>query len=91
MPYQDMIRKMTKAKEAFPEVTNEEDRDFLTTFAFISMLCFDVYMRKHMIEKMIDQALMGGKTASAQATNKVENGKNLEKSQMDKAKNKAEK
>jgi len=87
----DMIRKMTKAKEAFPEVTNEEDRDFLTTFAFISMLCFDVYMRKHMIEKMIDQALMGGKTASAQATNKVENGKNLEKSQMDKAKNKAEK
>ena len=55
----DMIRKMTKAKESFSEVTNKEDHDFLTMFSFISMLCFDVYMRKHMIEKMIDSALMG--------------------------------
>jgi hypothetical protein len=55
----DMIRKMTKAKDSFAEITNQEDRDFLTTFSFISMLCFDVYMRKHMIEKMIDDALMG--------------------------------
>ena len=56
----DMIRKMLKAKESFPEVTNQEDHDFLTSFSFISMLCFDVYMRKHMIEKMIDDSLMGG-------------------------------
>jgi hypothetical protein len=56
----DMVRKMTKAKESFPEVTDKEDHDFLTTFSFISMLCFDVYMRKHMIEKMIDDSLMGG-------------------------------
>lgn len=56
----DMVRKMTKAKESFSEVTNTEDHDFLTMFSFISMLCFDVYMRKHMIEKMIDSALMGG-------------------------------
>ena len=55
----DMIRKMTKAKESFSDVEGQEDRDFLTTFSFISMLCFDVYMRKHMIEKMIDDALMG--------------------------------
>ncbi len=55
----DMIRKMTKAKESFGAVDNQEDRDFLTTFSFISMLCFDVYMRKHMIEKMIDDSLMG--------------------------------
>jgi len=56
----DMIRKMTKAKESFAEVTDPEDQEFLTTFSFISMLCFDVYMRKHMIEKMIDSSLMGG-------------------------------
>lgn len=55
----DMIRKMMKAKESFSDVKNEEDHDFLTTFSFISMLCFDVYMRKHMIEKMIDDALIG--------------------------------
>jgi len=56
----DMIRKMTKAKESFPEVKDKEDQDFLTTFSFISMLCFDVYMRKHMIEKLLDSSLMGG-------------------------------
>lgn len=56
----DMIRKMTKAKESFPDVSNKEDHDFLTMFSFISMLCFDVYMRKHMIEQMIDNVLMGG-------------------------------
>ena len=55
----DMIRKMSKAKESFPDVTNKEDQDFLTVFSFICMLCFDVYMRKHMIEQMIDQSLMG--------------------------------
>ena len=61
----DMIRKMTKAKESFPEVTNQEDHDFLTMFSFISMLCFDVYMRKHMIEMMIDGALMTSNTAKS--------------------------
>lgn len=55
----DMIRKMTKAKESFPDITNEEDRDFLTVFSYICMLCFDVYIRKHMIEKMIDDSLIG--------------------------------
>ncbi len=55
----DMIRKITKAKASFADVKDTGDRDFLTTFSFISMLCFDVYMRKHMIEKMIDDSLMG--------------------------------
>lgn len=60
----DMIRKMTKAKESFANVTDKEDHDFLTMFSFITMLCFDVYMRKHMIEKIIDQSLMGNKAGS---------------------------
>lgn len=54
----DMIRKMAKAKESFPEVKDKEDHDFLAVFAFICMLCFDVYMRKHMIEQIIDNSLM---------------------------------
>ncbi len=55
----DMIRKMNKAKESFPKIADKEDHDFLTMFSFICMLCFDVYMRKHMIEQMIDHSLMG--------------------------------
>lgn len=55
----DMVRKMTKAKESFKDVKAQEDYDFLTMFSFICMLCFDVYMRKHMIEQIIDHSLMG--------------------------------
>lgn len=54
----DMIRKITKAKESFADIEGEDDRNFLSSFAFISILCFDVYMRKHMIEKIIDQSIM---------------------------------
>lgn len=75
----DMIRKMTKAKESFSEVTDEEDRDFLTTFAFISMLCFDVYMRKHMIEKMIDSSLMSGNNKGTHKTGNQDNIKMQQK------------
>ena len=53
----DMIRKMTKAKESFTSVEDEEDRDFLTMFSFICILSFDVYMRKHIIEQIIDNSL----------------------------------
>lgn len=33
----------------------EEDRDYLQLFSFISELSFDVYLKKQMIEMMIDQ------------------------------------
>ena len=72
----DMIRKMTKAKESFEDITDKEDHDFLTMFSFICMLCFDVYMRKHMIEQLIDQALMGEKKASVKEASKKPEGKN---------------
>lgn len=71
----DMIRKMSKAKEAFPEVTNPEDHEFLTVFSFICILCFDVYMRKHMIEKMIDQSLMSSGLSKKKSEDKPENKK----------------
>lgn len=80
----DMIRKMTKAKEAFSEVTDKEDHDFLTTFSFISMLCFDVYMRKHMIEKMIDDALMGESNRNKVNVSKAEDKKESKKKPEDK-------
>ena len=39
---------------AFSDVPEEEDRDNLKLFAFICSLSFDVYLRKMMIEKIID-------------------------------------
>ena len=50
----DVVRKYNKSKESFSEVEDAKERDFLQAFTFIAMLCFDVYMKKTMIEKIID-------------------------------------
>lgn len=49
----DVTRKYHKAQETFQKAP-EEDRDFLQMFSFICLLSFDVYVKKQMIEKMID-------------------------------------
>ncbi len=83
----DMIRKMTKAKESFADITDQEDHDFLTTFSFISMLCFDVYTRKHMIEKMIDNSLMGVSSKVKNTDKNQKSGSKPEKKQPAKQEN----
>lgn len=55
----DIIRKFNKAKHTFPDAANEEDAEFLQTFAFICMLGFDVYVKTHIIEKLIDKSVSG--------------------------------
>ena len=43
-----------KAGEAFDQLPDGEDRDILQKFAFICNLSFDVYLKKMMIERIID-------------------------------------
>lgn len=50
----DVVRKYYKSKESFEDVEDQKEKDFLQAFTFIAMLCFDVYMKKMMIEKIID-------------------------------------
>ncbi len=64
----DMIRKMTKAKGSFEFVENKDDHDFLTMFSFICILSFDVYMRKHVIEQIIDNSLKADKEQNNKET-----------------------
>ena len=49
----DIMEKFRKSEQTFQDAP-QEDRDFLQTFAFICMLSFDVYVKKLLIEKMID-------------------------------------
>lgn len=51
---EDLIAKYQTAGETF-EGVDEKDRDFLKLFSFICMLSFDVYVKKQVIEKLIDQ------------------------------------
>ncbi|MFW5631432.1 MAG: DUF1836 domain-containing protein [Acetivibrio ethanolgignens] len=55
----DIIRKFKKSEEVFTEEEKEEDREFLQMFSFICMLSFDVYMKKMIIERLIDRILSG--------------------------------
>ena len=41
------------SSETFSE-ENEQDREFLQLFSFICTLSFDVYVKKQIIEKLID-------------------------------------
>ncbi|NCB93581.1 MAG: DUF1836 domain-containing protein [Clostridia bacterium] len=51
---QDITDSYNTSKDTFQDAP-EEDRDFLTTFSFICMLSFDVYIKKQIIENLIDQ------------------------------------
>lgn len=49
----DVTRKFNKSQESFADA-EETDREFLQKFAFICMLSFDVYVKKQVIEQLID-------------------------------------
>ncbi len=50
----DVTKKFNKARSSFSNA-NEKEQDFLQKFAFICMLSFDVYVKKQVIENLIDQ------------------------------------
>lgn len=50
----EIVRSYQIADTTFSDVP-ENEREFLNQFAFIGMLAFDVYIKKQIIEKMIDQ------------------------------------
>ena len=49
----DVIAKYNATQNAFSDAP-EEDQEFLKLFSFICLLSFDVYMKKTIIEQMID-------------------------------------
>lgn len=59
----DVTEKYRLAEKSFAEAP-EEDRDFLQKFAFISLLSFDAYVKKLMIEKLVDELASAGKQPS---------------------------
>jgi hypothetical protein len=52
----EFAKKYQIAKNTFTEYP-EEDQERLQTFSFICLLSFDIYIKKQMIEKMIDDVL----------------------------------
>ena len=51
----DIMKRYLKAEETFKDFDlSEEDKDYLQFFSFICMLSFDVYVKKQIIENLID-------------------------------------
>lgn len=57
----DVTDKFAKSQTTFPHAP-QEDRDYLQLFSFICALAFDVYLKKQMIERLIDQFCEEGKS-----------------------------
>ena len=51
---EDLNNNLSTALDAFADV-DEEDRDYLQTFAFICLLSIDVYVKKQLIEHLADE------------------------------------
>lgn len=64
---EDVVKKFRVAQGTFQEAP-EADADFLRKFAFICALSFDVYVKKLMIEKMIDELSRKPKAPSEKKT-----------------------
>ena len=51
---EDVVKTFEAARASFADAP-EEDREFLQIFSFICMLSFDVYLKKQLIEELIDK------------------------------------
>lgn len=60
----DVLNKFRKSRKSFEEVENADEKEYLQIFAFIAMLSFDVYLKKNLIENIIDEVLAGDDDAA---------------------------
>lgn len=52
-----VFRQFNRAKNSFKEEKDEKKRKFLTDFAFMASLCVDSYIKKTIVESMIDRGV----------------------------------
>ena len=75
----DVVERTQVAQEAFLDVENEEDKDFLQLFSLVGLLSFDVYMKKNIIESLIDDYTNKANVLSSGKGNVKEDKKEVKK------------
>ncbi|MCM1127318.1 MAG: DUF1836 domain-containing protein [Lachnospiraceae bacterium] len=77
---EDIVKKFEASKETFLE-SPEEDKEILQMFSFICMLSYDVYVKKLLIEKMVDSfgTAVAEEEKAGKADGKDKNAKNAGK------------
>lgn len=73
---QQIIESLESSNHLFSsDSMKEEEKQELSTFAFISQLCYDIYIRKQLIERLIDEVYPPEKTNSKNNTKKEKQSK----------------
>lgn len=75
---EDVIEKFKEAEETFADAP-EENRELLRKFSFICLLSFDVYVKKLIIEKMIDEFAAGTQKESGKPQGAAKNEEKKQK------------
>ena len=65
----DMIRKLRDSNKAFADIEDDEERKLLSNFAFICSLSFDIWVKKSVIESIIDKDMMYQKKSNSKKKN----------------------
>ena len=53
----DILRRFKASENLFPDVKDEKEADYLSRFAVICLLSFDAYMKKQIVERMMEETL----------------------------------
>ena len=77
---EDIVKKFKTSQKTFQEAP-EEDREVLQMFSFICMLSYDVYVKRLLIEKMVDSfaTATAGEEKTGKTDGKDKNAKNAGK------------
>ncbi len=77
---EDIVKKFETSQKTFLEAP-EEDREVLQMFSFICMLSYDVYVKRLLIEKMVDSfaTATAGEEKTGKTDGKDKNAKNAGK------------
>lgn len=74
----DVARKWKAVQASYESVKSKEQKEFLQKLSVICMLSFDVYMKKQLIEQIIDKEFSPREAAEAQKAKESEKGKKKE-------------
>ena len=51
----DIIHKAQVAEETFSDIKDDEQREYLRKYAYACLLSYDIYMKRQMLERLIDE------------------------------------
>ena len=51
----DIVHKAKAAEQTFSHIEDEEQRNYLRKYAYACLLSYDIYMKRQMLERLIDE------------------------------------